>query len=367
MESLRRPIRIGTLELKNRVLLAPLAGVTDIPFRRVCQELGAGLTSVEMLSSVAVLRAARRTVAMMERHPDEPILGVQVTGTNAEDIGPAVRVLASGPFDLVDLNMGCPVRKIIAKGWGAALLCDPAGISNIVERARAETAGPLSVKIRLGFDRGAINVVDNASRIAAAGADLLTIHGRTRSEGYGDPVDVESIRAGVDAARAAAPGPIVTVGNGDVLDAERALHMRAATGCDAVMVSRGALGNPWIFGQILGHTEREPTIREWLAVVFRHIGYHADHHEDSRIAAILFRKHLLWYLHGFPGVKRLRDQCGVISDLDEARRILEMYAGTLPDATLRYEDRTRGRAARRRRDHDPKYQMDRRLDTGIAS
>jgi tRNA-dihydrouridine synthase B len=363
MTDFNQPIRVGGLTLPNRVMLAPLAGVSDVPFRRICQSFEAGLTSVEMLSAKALILSARRSARMCRRHTDEPNLAVQVTGAGPEEIGEAALALSGMHFDLIDLNMGCPVKKIVSRGWGAALLREPDHLSRVVRRARERTQLPLSVKVRLGFSRASVNISDTAERIAAAGADLLTIHGRTRCEQYGTPVDYRGICEGVQSARRA--GDVVTVGNGDVLDASSARRMVEETGCDAVMVSRGALGNPWIFSSILGRRDTEPTIGEWFSIVMRHLDYHETYYDNARLAPILFRKHLLWYLNGYPGVKRMRSLCSVVESMDRARSLLEGFAGGLPADLPRYADRKcQGENAA---GNDPKYSMDRRHDRGVGS
>jgi nifR3 family TIM-barrel protein len=367
MHALHLPLRIGDWEIPNRVLLAPLAGVSDPPFRRICQEMGAGLTYVEMLSSRAVVVSPVRTAALAGRHPAEPRLGVQITGANADEIGPAVAALDDGRYDTFDLNMGCPVRKIVGKGWGAALLREPDRAAAIVARARGETRRPVTVKIRLGWARHVVNVRELAAAVAEAGACMLTIHGRTREDGYGVRVDYAGIREGVQAARATAGDRLVLTGNGDVLDAASARRMALQTGCDAVMISRGALGNPWIFRGLLAATDMPPTVREWKDTVLHHLDYHQAHYQDTHRAAILFRKHLLWYLNGFPGARRMRATCSTVESIEEARQRVTTFADSLPPDQLREADRahslTRQPAGS---PFDPKHDMDRRLDRGIA-
>ena len=367
IERLNIPAKLGHVEVTNRVFLAPLAGVSDIPFRRICQELGAGLTYVEMLMSNGIEHQAHRTMKVARRHSSEKILGVQITGAGAAAISNGVRRLAQLPFDVVDVNMGCPVRKIVSRGCGSALLRDPVQVSEVVQKTLESTSCPVSVKIRLGFSRNEMNFEENAARIAAAGAAMLTIHGRARSESYMDPVDYDAISKGFQAARAAAAGPILLVGNGNVFGQDEARMMIEKTGCDALMISRGALGNPWIFNRILGRRNREPTIEEWRNVVLRHLGYHEQHYASDRIAAVLFRKHLLWYLSGFPGVRKVRRAGSVVMTLDEARRLVVSFAASLPPDLRRYADRELKRETRISNGYDPKYEMDRKLDRGIAS
>ena len=366
IERLNIPAKIGHVEVANRVFLAPLAGVSDIPFRRICQELGAGFTYVEMLTSNGIEHRAHRTMEVARRHSSEKVLGVQITGADAATISNGVRRLALLPFDVVDINMGCPVRKIVSRGCGSALLRNPAQVSEVVQETLGSTSCPVSVKIRLGFSREEMNVEENAARIAAAGAAMLTIHGRARSESYTNPVDYDAISKGFQAARAAAAGPILLVGNGDVFGPDEARMMTERTGCDALMVSRGALGNPWVFNRILGRRNREPTIEEWRDVVIRHLDYHDQHYASGRISAVLFRKHLLWYLSGFPGVRKMRSVGSVVKSPAEAHHLIESFAASLPPGLRRYSDRELKTQRQISNGYDPKYEMDRKLDRGVA-
>lgn len=355
------PIRLAGLELANRAFLAPLAAVSDIPFRRICQTLGAGLTYVEMLSAEAILRRSPRTMEMMARHPDEALLGVQVTGSTPEQVARAIAFLDAEGFEAIDVNMGCPVRKIVGAGWGSAFLCDPERITRTMAAGRAATARAFSAKVRLGFTRAQLNVVEVTARIAAAGADMVTIHGRTRDEDYGTAADLDGVARGLQSARiAAGERGLVCVGNGDVFDPESARRMLAATGADAVMVSRGALGNPWIFRDLLAGRTLPVTLGEWAAVVETHLALHEETYAGKTIAPVLARKHLRWYARGFPGVKRLRDRFGYVESLDEARALLREFVAGLPASTERDELRDGSHGS------DPKYDMDRRLDRGVG-
>jgi nifR3 family TIM-barrel protein len=368
MALLNQPITVGSVALPNRVLLAPLAGVSDVPFRRICRELGAGLTFVEMLNANAVMHGQRRTMRALSRHPSESILGVQVTGPTAASVAEAVERLDREGFDLVDINMGCPVRKIVARGSGSGILKDPERLEDTVRLSRAATNKPLSVKVRLGFTREHINVEQTAEIVARHRVDMFTVHGRTRSENYGAQVDLDGIRLGLDAARAAHDGDLVTVGNGDILQPRAAQTMVQKTGCDAVMVSRGALGNPWIFRLILDPREQEPTTREWLDVVLRHLDYHEAFYGDDKFAVVRMRKHLLWYANGYPDVRRFRERLSVVESLDAARAALRSYVASVPPNLRRYEPYDHGAQPHRPPSrYDPKYEMDRVVDRGVAN
>jgi tRNA-dihydrouridine synthase len=235
-------------------------------------------------------------------------------------------------------------------------------LEDIVRAARAATKRPLSVKIRLGFAAASINVEANAAAIARAGADMLTIHGRTREDTYAIRVSLPGIAAGISAARATNP-KIVAIGNGDILSSAEAIAMAHATHCDGVMISRGALGNPWIFRALAGRGCEDPTVAEWEDTVLRHIEYHAAHYGTTDLSARLIRKHLLWYASGFPHVHRLREVFNTVASLDEARRAVAEFARSLPADLRRGEDAPRVACF----DADPKYQMDRSLDRGVGA
>lgn len=367
MSFFQQPITLGRLQVPNRVWLAPLAGVSDVPFRRICQELGAGLTYVEMLSAVAIQYRNKRTLDMCRRHDQEPVLGVQVTGPSAELVAQAIRYLADFPFDTVDINMGCSVRKVVASGSGSGILSEPERISATAAAAREACACPLTVKTRLGMTRRSISIEDTAQRIARAGVDGFVIHGRTRDERYGAPADRHGIRRGIEAARQAAPGPLVTVGNGDLFDWQAAQTMRDETGCDAVMISRGALGNPWIFRDILSGATRHPTLAEWGDVVLRHLDYQESHYGDTELAAITMRKHLLWYIKGFPFNKVLGEQVGHITRIEEGRGYVRAYLREWPGDLPRFEGacRTDARLGVNSK-YDPKWDMHRQHDRGVG-
>ena len=360
-------LKLAGMELKNRVIVAPLAGVTDVPFRRICQEMGAGLTYVEMLSGPAIVHDDRRTIDASARHASEKILGVQVTGPNVEIVSESVRMLSERGFDTVDINMGCPVKKIVGKGWGAAMLQFPERISDTVAASRALITKPLSVKVRLGFNRDQVNVVDNVTRIVEAGADMVTIHGRTRSENYAIPVDVAGIKSGVDIIHKANP-EVLKVANGDVLDYESAVEVLTGSGADAVMISRGVLGNPWIIRDLLLGGNHPPTIDEWLDGALRHMDYHESHYgRDHRLTPILARKHLGWYAHGYPDIKQLRMQLCLIDSIDQARAELKHFAASASKTLRRYEDQQGHQLpAKWQPSSDPKKDMDRTHDRGVG-
>ncbi len=338
MYSFNDPINLGPSQINGRVILAPLAGVTEVPLRRICQELGASLTYVEMLSAAAICYHNKRTIEMRVRHKDESLLGVQLTGNNPDEIAKAIQILDKEGYDTIDINMGCPVRKVVTSGAGSGILKEPERISQTVELARAATKKPLSAKVRLGYTREEINIEDTIRRLCEKSVDMYTIHGRTRSERYDTPCDYASIALGINTSlHNPTKKNIITVGNGDIFCLETANKMRAETNCDAVMVSRGAMGNPWVFSQIRGLKLTHPTFEEWLEVVLRHLDYQEEHFGNTQLAAVIMRKHLLWYAKGFPKAKALREQLNNVESLAEARERLKTYALTVPKNFVRFD------------------------------
>lgn len=361
MSFFNQAINIGSLQVKNRVFLAPLAGVSDVPFRRICQELGAGLTYVEMLSATAIAYENKRTFEMMARHKSESILGVQITGPAAKQVAHAVSVLDKQGFDTIDINMGCPVRKVVGAGCGSAILKEPERITETVLASRVATNRPLSAKYRLGYTRENVNVENTTERVVQANVDMFTVHGRTRSESYSTNCDLSGIKAAVQVGFNLNQ-KVVKVGNGDIFSFDSADKMQKETGCDAVMVSRGALGNPWIFAEILAGKTISPTFEEWFDLVMRHISYQEEHYGKTKLAAILARKHLLWYTKGFPSSKGVRDLLNRVEDLNQAKEILTDYFSRSLKDFVRFT----GFSKEITDGYDPKFEMDRKLDRGVG-
>ena len=359
---LNDPFHIGSLEVPNRVLLSPLAGVSDVPFRRVCQEQGAGLTYIEMLSAAGMPYNNRKLGELVARDPSEGILGAQITGATTDILSEGCRILMTKgvAIDTVDLNMGCPVKKVVKRGCGSAIVKDPVNAGNLVRSAIEVLDVPVTAKIRLGWTQNMLTVNEVCHHLAEAGSEMITIHGRVRDNSYSDPVQYDKIREGFDAARAVSDR-VVTIGNGNIFDLASAKRMVDETGCDGILISRGALGNPWIFHQILQDSEVQPTAQEWIEVVLRHLQYHEDFYGEGHYAAVRFRKHLLWYVSGFPGSRPLRSEIGSLDSCAEVRKRLKAYADTLPPELHRYEEIHQFKQG----DYDPKYEMDRDHDRGI--
>ena len=344
---------------KRPIILAPLAGVSDHPFRRVCANQGAHLTYVEMISSTAMLFDSKRTYDMLKRHSDEKILGVQLTGRSAEEVGKAVSILDGMSFDSIDINMGCPVNKVVKVGCGSGILKDPKRVYETVKAVREATSKPISAKFRLGWDKPSMNWTEVASAIEAGGADWMTIHGRFRSDDYGAPVNLEEIAAMKKFVK------IPVIGNGNIFSRRDAELMFERTLVDGIMVSRGALGNPWIFRD-LSVGETPVTIDEWEKVVLEHLSWQQEEYGDAGFGAVCMRKHLLWYAKGWPAAKKLREAISHVSKIGDCASLVKEFAQTCRDigATVRadvwpmdHENRFQW---------DPKYEMDRKLDRGVG-
>lgn len=351
-------INLGIPE--SPVMLAPLAGVSDHPFRRVCQGLGADLTYVEMISATALSYHSKRTLDMLKRHESEAILGVQVTSRNSEEMAKAVEIIDSYPFDTIDINMGCPVKKVVKSGCGSAILRDPERVYQTTLAACNNTDKPVSVKIRLGWDHQSLTWREVSSAAQEAGAKWLTVHGRTRSDSYGDPVNLEQIaelKKSID---------IPVIGNGNLFSQMDTTLMTDATKVDGVMVSRGALGNPWVFEEIKGKRSNT-SLEEWVQTVATHIDWQKEAYGDRGIGSVCMRKHILWYVSGWPHARKIREQIGNTESLSDVRTALDEYAEQLRDegVELRFQNHQQTQDSSRFL-WNPVYDMDRKLDRGIG-
>ena len=310
-----KELRIGSLKLDNPFLLAPLAGITDAPMRRLCHRQGAALTYTEMVSCKGMWYGDRNTGKLLYTYRDEQPVGYQIFGHEPEVMAYAAREISSMPGKLIDINFGCPVPKIVKNGEGSALLKNPDLIYDIVAAVVKNTDKPVTAKIRTGWDKDSINVVEVAHAISAAGASAIAVHARTREQYYSGKADwsmIASVKRAVD---------IPVIGNGDVTDGKAAISMMDETGCDLVMIGRGALGNPWIFREALAAWRGEeiplqPSKDEKKAMMRSHL-------EDltelkGEYAAVReMRKHVGWYLKGVPGAAAFRGMVNNITDSNE--------------------------------------------------
>ena len=332
-------MRIGEIEIKNGICLAPLAGVSDRTFRRMARRFGAEYTVSEMVSAKALCyeqRSNRASVALRSKtaplaavRREELPMAVQIFGSEPEFMQEAARLLVSNeykgcqsevPPSVIDINMGCPMAKIVGNGEGSALMKNPRLAAEIVSAVRGAVSVPVTVKFRAGWDASSVNAVEFAKRMEDAGASMICVHGRTREQMYTGKADWEIIRQVKDAVS------VPVLGNGDVFSAADALRMIEVTGCDGIMVARGAQGNPWIFSEILSAMEGKkytpPTWEQRLAVALEHAkGLVLEKGEHVGVAEA--RKHLSWYLHGGRGSAAARNAVMQASTLAELEQILD--------------------------------------------
>jgi nifR3 family TIM-barrel protein len=313
-------MRIGPHLFPGRYFLAPLAGVSDRPFRAICREMGAAFAYTEMVSAHGLLHGTHQTLAYLDRDPAEEPFAVQIFASDPAVLARGAIAAVEAGAGIVDLNMACPVRKVCGTGAGAALARDPRAVEGAVRAVAAAVPVPVTVKIRAGWDAAHVNCVEVARAAEAGGAAAVALHGRTRAQGYAGRADWGQVRA----VKAAVAIPVL--GSGDVWTADDALRMRAETGCDAVLVARGACGNPWIFAELraaeAGLPRPPPPSRDaWLATVMRHVRLQVEHRRrlaggsegpeaSERHAVRALRKHLLWYTRGLRGGARFRQEAG---------------------------------------------------------
>ncbi len=316
-------MKIGNVDLKNPYILGPMAGVTDLPFRVLCEEQGAGLACMEMVSAKALLYKNKNTRALLQTAPGEYPVSLQLFGSDAAIISDMAKELEEEglPFQILDINMGCPVPKVVKNGEGSALMLDPDRVYEIVSRTAKAIHKPVTVKIRKGFDDAHVNAVEIAKVIEAAGGAAVTVHGRTREQYYSGKADWDIIRKVKEAVS------IPVIGNGDVTDGPTALAMRRQTGCDGVMVARAARGNPWIFKELTeyektGVTLPGPKTDEIRETMLRHARMLIDlKGEYTGIREM--RKQVAWYTKGMPGSAKLREEICRIESYNELAALLQ--------------------------------------------
>jgi nifR3 family TIM-barrel protein len=303
-----------------------MAGVTDLPFRVLCREKGASLVYTEMISAKALHYRDKNTLEMARTHPDEMPIGVQIFGHEPEIMAEAAAFFSDQPhIALIDINMGCPAPKIVKNGEGAALMLKPDLARQIVRETVKASKKPVTVKIRRGWDEASANAVEIASICEEEGAALVTVHGRTREQQYSGTVDLDCIRKVKQALT------IPVTGNGDIRLPEDAIRMLEETGCDAVMVGRGARGNPWIFEDIqsyikYGSYNRTLSNEERLWTIMKHYEL-MEKYKGERTAMLEMRKHVAWYLHGLPGSARVKAEIFATCDIHRVKEIIGEYLG----------------------------------------
>ena len=316
-----KKLTIGNVELENPYILAPMAGVTDLPFRLLCREQGAGLLCMEMVSAKAIQYNNKNTKALLEIHPEEPPVSLQLFGSDPDVISEIAKQIEELPFSILDINMGCPVPKIVRNGEGSALMKQPKLVHEIVSKTVKAIEKPVTVKIRKGFDDSCINAVEIAKIIEDAGASAVAVHGRTREQYYSGKADWDIIRQVKEVVS------IPVIGNGDVVSGESAIAMQKETGCDGIMIGRGAQGNPWIFSELLaydrtGEMPARPTKEEIKQMIHRH-GVLQVKYKGEYLGIREMRKHVSWYTSGLPNSAKLRGEINAVESFEELESLLE--------------------------------------------
>ena len=315
--------KIGSVEIENPFVLAPMAGITDLPFRLLCKEQGAGLLYTEMVSAKAISYHNRNTVSLMETDPKEHPVALQLFGSEPELMGEVAKSIEDQPFDILDINMGCPVPKVVNNGEGSALLKDPALIRETIKAVSGTVRKPVTAKMRIGFEGADVDPVEIARIMEDAGAAAIAVHGRTRQQYYSGRADWETIRRIKEAVS------VPVIGNGDVDSPEKAEAMFRETGCDAVMIGRAVRGNPWIFREMnhyfaTGELLPGPSLEELKEEILRHARMQIE--KKGEYTGIReMRKHVAWYTAGMRHSAGIRRESNLISSYGELERLLERF------------------------------------------
>ncbi len=314
-------LRIGTVELENNVILAPMAGVTDLPYRILCREQGCGLVCMEMVSAKAILYKNKNSGELLAVDGRERPVSLQLFGSDPGIMAGIAARLEEGPYDIFDINMGCPVPKIVKNGEGSALMKNPKLAGEIISAVAKAVKKPVTVKIRKGFDDDSVNAVEIAKIAEQSGAAAVAVHGRTREQYYSGKADWDIIRR----VREAVGIPVI--GNGDIATPQDAERMLAETGCAGVMVGRGAKGDPWIFRRITAYLDTgellpKPSAGEVKAMIARHAKMMAEF-KGERTAVLEMRKHVAWYTSGFPNSAALRNEINEAETMDGLIGLIE--------------------------------------------
>lgn len=318
-------LTIGNVTLDNNIILAPMAGVSDLPFRLLCREQGAGLVCMEMVSAKAIYYNNRNTESLMEIHPQEMPVSLQLFGSDPVIISEMAKRIEERPFSFLDINMGCPVPKVVNNGEGSALMKNPGLVEEILKSLVKAIRKPVTVKIRKGFNDESVNAVEIAKIAESCGVAAVAVHGRTREQYYSGHADWDMIAQVKDAVK------IPVIGNGDVDTPQAAERMLAQTGCDGVMIGRAAQGNPWLFREIREYLEKgvilpRPSNQEKKEVILRHAALQLEY-KGEYTGVREMRKHLAWYTVGMPHSARFRQMINSMETMDELLAGVESIFG----------------------------------------
>ncbi len=319
-------LQIGDVTLANNCILAPMAGVTDLPFRLLCKEQGVGLICMEMVSAKAIYYNNKNTEELMAIHPDETPVSLQLFGSDADIIAEMAKRIEERPFAILDINMGCPVPKVVNNGEGSALMKNPKLVEEILTKLVKAINKPVTVKIRKGFNDASVNAVEIARIAESCGVAAVAVHGRTREQYYSGKADWDIIAAVKGAVK------IPVIGNGDVVDAFSAKALIEQTGCDGVMIGRAAQGNPWIFKEVVTYLETgvippKPTPEQVKDTVIRHAKLQLEY-KGEYTGVREMRKHLSWYTAGYPNSARFRQMINSMESMDQLiASVEEIFVG----------------------------------------
>lgn len=318
-----KKLKIGNIEIENNLILAPMAGVTDLPFRLLLKEQGCGLLYTEMVSAKAIQYRNKNTYALLAVEPEERPVALQLFGSEPEVMKKTVEELEEGPYDLFDVNMGCPVPKVVNNGEGSALMKNPRLAGDIIRAMSKAVKKPVTVKIRKGFTDDCANAVEMAKVLEDSGAAAIAVHGRTRQQYYSGRADWDIIRQVKEAVS------IPVIGNGDIVSPETARLMFEETGCDGIMIARGVRGNPWLISEIKEYLEhgrigKKPTAGEVRDMILRHARLQLEY-KGEYTGIREMRKHVAWYTAGYPNSAALRNDVNQVETMAQLEELMERF------------------------------------------